>query len=89
MLKSLDLIEDGRLYSPEEYSEFTGETPKTAGNNRALGLGCPYVKIGGRVRYQGRDIRAHVQSCRIIPAERRVRLNAGRNGGQPSAPQAA
>jgi hypothetical protein len=43
-----------------EYAQITGRSVGSARRDRALGRGCPYVKLGQSVRYRPSDVRAYI-----------------------------
>jgi hypothetical protein len=49
----------------------------TLRNDRSLGRGVPYVKLGRSVRYAAADVQAYMDSHRIAPAERSVARRSG------------
>ena len=48
-----------------EVSEMTKLSLATLRNNRRLGLGIPYIKIGRSVRYMKSDVLAYLESLRV------------------------
>lgn len=49
------------LVDEVEFSRITHRSVHSARRDRLLGRGCPYVKIGGLVRYRPADIRAFIE----------------------------
>ncbi len=41
-----------------------GLSPKTLANQRVRGDGPRFLRIGNRIRYQGADLAAYLESCR-------------------------
>lgn len=39
--------------------------PQTRARHRHEGIGCPYVKVGSRVFYQGSDVLAYLEARRV------------------------
>ena len=54
------------LLTPREYARYRRCSLRTLDRERALGSGCPYVKIGARILYRRSDIElffdSHVRS---------------------------
>lgn len=48
------------MLNEKEYSRITGKSLATARRDRLLGKGCPWVKLGGLVRYRPSDVRAYI-----------------------------
>lgn len=53
-----------------EASKMIGRAVQSLRNDRHLGRGIPYLKLGRSVRYLLADIHAHLQSNRIDPGAR-------------------
>ena len=57
---------DSELLTPQEYARYRRCSLRTLDRERALGSGCPYVKIGARILYRRSDIElffdSHVRS---------------------------
>ena len=49
------------LLNEVQYSRITGRSVGSARYDRALGIGCPYVKLGNSVRYRPADVRAYIE----------------------------
>ena len=47
---------DSELLTPQEYARYRRCSLRTLDRERALGTGCPYVKIGARILYRRSDI---------------------------------
>ena len=59
------------IYVPErDVSKITGVAIQTLRNDRHLGRGIPYVKVGRSVRYFLPDVYGHMESLKIQPAGR-------------------
>ena len=50
-----------------EVSEMTKLSLATLRNNRWLGVGIPYIKIGRSVRYMKSDVMAELERLRVEP----------------------
>lgn len=55
----------------DEYkaSKIMGKSVQTLRNERHLGKGCPYIKMGKSVRYLIGDIVSYLDKHRIYPSE--------------------
>ncbi|WP_074413524.1 MULTISPECIES: helix-turn-helix domain-containing protein [Mycolicibacterium] len=53
------------LLTPKQLSEFIGISEASLGQDRYLGQGIPYVKVGKRVRYLKDDVLAYLQANRV------------------------
>nr|BDD44339.1 hypothetical protein 15 [Desulfobacterales bacterium] len=62
---------DTHLQAIDEYeaAAIRSQSVQTLRNERHLGKGCPYVKLGRSVRYLMRDIEAYLLKNRIKPEE--------------------
>lgn len=59
-----------KLLKPEEAAEFLGRSPSTLAKTRMTGTGPRFVKLGGSVRYDIRDLEAFIaQSTRRSTSE--------------------
>jgi len=56
-----------RYINEHKVCELTGLSLSTLRNDRCMGRGFPYVKIGRSVRYLESDIIAHMEAHKIIP----------------------
>jgi hypothetical protein len=52
---------------PGEVSKLIDRAPQTLANDRFLGRGIPYVKIGRLVRYRLSDVLAYCEAHKITP----------------------
>lgn len=59
------------LLTPENVSRLTGLSMETLAQWRSHKKHIPYLKVGGRVRYDVRDIQAYLERCRVSVSERR------------------
>jgi len=57
------------LINEKEAAKMTGRAIQTLRNDRHRDRGMPYLKIGRRVLYSIEDIRAFIDSHRIVPTE--------------------
>ena len=66
-----------RLLTQREYAEYRRCSVRTIERERAIGTGCPYVRIGARILYRPADVNRFVVAHRIGGADlpRRPRLN--------------
>lgn len=55
--------------SEKEVSRITGRALPTLRQDRHLGRGLPYHKLGRQVRYRIDDIEQFMNDCRIEPTE--------------------
>jgi predicted DNA-binding transcriptional regulator AlpA len=49
-----------KLLKPEAAAEFLGRSPSTLAKSRMTGTGPRFVKLGGSVRYDLRDLEAYI-----------------------------
>jgi hypothetical protein len=47
---------DTELLTPQEYARYRRCSVRTLDRERAVGCGCPYVKLGARILYRQSDI---------------------------------
>lgn len=52
-----------QLLTPKQVSEAIGITEGALANQRTLGTGAPYVKVGKLVRYRPADVQAWIERC--------------------------
>ena len=50
-----------QLFKTEQVAEILGFAPKTLSNQRILGTGLPFIKIGNAVRYKSSDIETYIE----------------------------
>ena len=50
-----------QLYKTEQVAEILGFATKTLSNQRVLGTGLPFIKIGNAVRYKKSDIETYIE----------------------------
>ena len=50
-----------------ELAEILKKSVQTLRNDRFLGRGVPYIKVGRSVRYLKTDVEEYIQKNRIIP----------------------
>ena len=57
------------LVDVKKAAAYCNESEKQWNNNRWLGRGCPYLKIGGKVYYDLRDVKEYFRGRvqRIVP----------------------
>ena len=58
-----------QLGTPPEVAEHLQTDERTLANWRSLGIGPPYMKVGGKVRYDWADIRAWLVARRRVPVD--------------------
>jgi hypothetical protein len=62
-------VADAELMTPQEYARYRRCSLRTLDRERAVGQGCPYVRIGNRILYRRGDIErfieAHVRGANI------------------------
>ncbi|MCG2750373.1 MAG: helix-turn-helix domain-containing protein [Desulfobacteraceae bacterium] len=51
----------------DEAAKLAGQKAQTWHNNRHLGRGCPYTKIGRSIRYLAKDVEEYITKGRIVP----------------------
>ena len=56
-----------RLLSESEAAEFIGMSSKWLSNQRWLGLGPSYLRIGRCIRYRKTELNAFLQHCEVHP----------------------
>ena len=49
------------LYTTKQVAKVLGFAPKTLSNQRILGTGLPFIKIGNAVRYKKSDIESFIE----------------------------
>lgn len=57
----------GEFLSDIDLAERWRCSPKTLRNQRSLGLGCPFVRLGRIVRYRLSDVAAYEASAAVTP----------------------
>ena len=50
-----------RLFTTKQLADILGFAPKTLSNQRVLGTGLPFIKIGNAVRYKKSDIETYIE----------------------------
>ena len=50
-----------RLFTTKQLADILGFAPKTLSNQRILGTGLPFIKIGNAVRYKKSDIETYIE----------------------------
>ena len=50
-----------RLLTTKQLADVLGFAPKTLSNQRILGTGIPFIKIGNAVRYKTSDIETYIE----------------------------
>ena len=63
-------MEKERWLKPLEVKETIGKELQTLANERFLGVGIPYYKVGRSVRYKLSDVLAFMERHRIDPGSR-------------------
>ena len=58
-------INEDQLYKEDETADFLSGSVATLRNDRHLGRGLAYVKLGRAVRYRGRDILEYIEANRV------------------------
>lgn len=56
-----------KFLKSEDVAEMLDVTLGSLANDRYLGQGIPYVKIGTRVRYLESDVQAYIEANRVVP----------------------
>lgn len=75
-LKALRLEPD-ELYDEKAASAAYSLSPVTLRNWRALGKGPRYIRLGGSVRYMGRDLAEHLARSAINPEAKAGKITRG------------
>jgi hypothetical protein len=50
------------LLTPQEYARYRRCSVRTLDRERAVGIGCPYVKLGARILYRRSDIQTFLEA---------------------------
>lgn len=53
-----------KLITAKELAEILGVSQETLAQNRYLGTGVPYIKVGARIRYSLDDVIAYLEANR-------------------------
>jgi hypothetical protein len=65
-----------RLLTQREYAEYRRCSIRTIERERAIGEGCPYVRMGARILYRLADVDCFIDAHRIgssdLPKKRRA-----------------
>jgi predicted site-specific integrase-resolvase len=67
-----------KLLSTKEVSAILDLPESTLRYWRCAGLGPPYIKLGGRIKYDEADVNAYVKANKRIPS---VRAHGGHSDG--------
>lgn len=59
-----------RYVNAETAAKVLGKTAGTLANDRFFDRGLPYIKTRGRILYDVRDLRQHLEDCKIYPSNR-------------------
>jgi hypothetical protein len=72
-------MSDDDLLPPNEAAPELGKSPQTLAGDRSKGIGCPFIKMGGKILYRRGDIRAYIDSRRFTSTAqaRAARRQAG------------
>lgn len=63
----MDELYKEKLLNETETAELLGVARQTLANNRFLGRGLPYFKVGKAVRYKMTDIQSFLEAHRVVP----------------------
>jgi hypothetical protein len=55
-------VADTDLMTPQEYARYRRCSLRTLDRERAVGQGCPYVRIGNRILYRRGDIERFIEA---------------------------
>ena len=69
-----------KLLTDAELAERWQSSRGTLANARSRGAGCPYLKLGGLVRYSLADVLAYEDDCRQHLDDRRSRAQRSKTG---------
>ena len=56
-----------KLVKEQVVAEITGQALQTLRNDRCVGKGFPYIRLGGSIRYDLDDVEQYIQRNRIAP----------------------
>lgn len=56
------------MFTEKEAAQLLGISPWTLRSNRSKGVGIPYYKVGGRVKYRLDDINEWLHGKRVVPS---------------------
>ena len=54
-----------KLLTETDVARLTGLAPQTLKNQRHRGVGFPYMRLGGAIRYSEADVIAELERCRV------------------------
>ena len=54
------------LLTTKQLADVLGFAPKTLSNQRVLGTGIPFIKIGNAVRYKRSDVETYIEENNIL-----------------------
>jgi len=60
------------LMTPEELAEYLHASVNSLANDRYLGVGIPFVRIGRRIRYRRSDVAAYLDANRFSRTDTRL-----------------
>ena len=63
------MMEEKKWIGEKEVSEMTGRALPTLRNDRFLGRGLPYTKMGKSVRYSIEDVVAYMEARRVSTSD--------------------
>lgn len=58
-----------RLVNEKYVAEMTGIPVRSLQQQRFLGRGMPYIKLGKAVRYDLQDVMEYLEACKVRPDE--------------------
>lgn len=64
------------LMTPEELAAYLHASPGSLANDRYLGVGIPFVRVGRRIRYRRSDVIAFLEANRFSRTDTRVPATA-------------
>lgn len=64
-----NLLLDKQLLTERQVAELLQKSVQSLRNDRSLGRGLAYVKIGRSIRYRAEDIAEYIESHRFNPAD--------------------
>ncbi len=59
------MVELPEIATPKQLSGYTGITEASLAQDRYLGRGIPYTRIGARIRYMRADVLAYLAANRV------------------------
>lgn len=64
------------LLTPEQLAEYLHASVNSLANDRYMGVGVPFVRVGRRIRYRRLDVVAYLEANRFSRTDTRVAVTA-------------